>query len=66
MRCVICKDHATFEHTVFKGTEPVKVRLCDACASKVEAEKHLSLIKDAPDHSAKNAAVEGFLKIVGV
>ena len=65
MRCILCNDHATFEHTVFQGTVPVKVRLCEPCAEKIDADHHLSTIKAAPDHAAKNAAVESFLKAVG-
>ena len=65
MRCFLCSGHATFEHTVFQGTAPVKVRLCESCAEKIDADNHLSAIKAAPDHAAKTAAVESFLKAVG-
>jgi hypothetical protein len=65
MRCMMCNQHATFEHTVFQGTSPIKVKLCNACATKVDAPGQLAKIKAAPDHAAKNAAVTTFLKAVG-
>ena len=65
MRCIMCSAHATFEHTVFEGTTPTKVRLCDGCASKVDADRHLAAIKGASDHTAKSEAVSEFLKVVG-
>lgn len=65
MKCNLCNQHATFEHTVFQGTTPTRVRLCAPCAGKVGAEQHLAKIKGAPDHSAKLAAVEAFLRAVG-
>jgi hypothetical protein len=65
MRCIMCGGHANFEHTVFRGTNPVKIRLCDPCAQKAQASDHLAKIKAAPDHAAKTAAVEQFLKVVG-
>ncbi len=65
MRCMMCHQHATFEHTVFQGTSPVKVRLCEPCAGKVDATGQLAKIKAAPDHASKNAAVAVFLKAVG-
>ncbi len=65
MRCIMCGGHAIFDHTVFQGTTPVKVRLCDTCGDKVDIQKHLSLIKDASDHAAKTSAVEELLKVVG-
>jgi hypothetical protein len=61
----MCGGHATFEHTVFRGTSPVKVRLCEPCSQKANATDHLAKIKAAPDHAAKSAAVESFLQIVG-
>jgi len=65
MRCNMCNQHATFEHTVFQGTAATKVRLCDGCATNVGAKQHVANIKTASDHDAKNAAVAAFLKAVG-
>lgn len=65
MRCTMCGGHATLNQTVFKGTAPTTVRLCDPCAQKVDAREHLAAIKGAPDHSAKTAAIDRFLKAVG-
>ena len=65
MRCKMCGDHATWEHTVFKGTAPTRVRLCAACEQKIQADNMLAEIKDAPDHDAKAAAVDAFLREVG-
>jgi len=65
MLCMICHQHATLEHTVFQGTTPTKIKLCDACRSKTAADEHVARIKAAPDHDAKNAAVTGFLAAVG-
>jgi hypothetical protein len=65
MRCTMCGGHATFDHTVFQGTTPIKVRLCDGCAQKASATDHMAKIKAAPDRAAKAAAVELFLKVLG-
>ncbi|MGQ0615094.1 MAG: hypothetical protein ACT4PV_15285 [Planctomycetaceae bacterium] len=65
MHCNMCKTHATFEHTFFRGTEPVKVHLCSECMRKVDAQGHVSKIKSATDKTAKRAAVDAFLKMVG-
>jgi hypothetical protein len=61
----MCDQHGTFEHTVFQGMKPIKVRLCASCAGKVGADQHLAKIKGAADHAAKAAAVDAFLKAVG-
>ena len=66
MPCVMCKDTATFNKTVFRGTTPMKVKLCHSCADKVRAEERLSDIKDAVGHDAKMAAVDEFLQSVGL
>jgi hypothetical protein len=63
--CGICKKHASFEHTVFKGMSPVKVTLCPECAQKAGAEAHIEKIKSTKDKAAKHAAVDEFLKAVG-
>jgi protein-arginine kinase activator protein McsA len=65
MRCILCGNHATFTHTLFKGTTPHKVNLCDPCAQKAQAADHMAKIKAASDHAAKGAAVETFLKALG-
>ena len=65
MRCIMCGNHATFTHTLFKGTAPVKVNLCEPCVQKAHANDHMAKIKAAPDHAAKGAAVDSFLKAVG-
>ncbi len=65
MRCMMCGQHATFDHSVFQGTAPTTVRLCDGCVTEVDAPGHLAKIKAAPDHDAKSVAVAEFLKAVG-
>ena len=65
MRCVLCEQHATFTHTVFQGASPTTVKLCPACAEKVQADQHMANIKSAPDKDAKSTAVTQFLKAVG-
>jgi len=65
MICIVCKKHASFEHTLFKGTSPVQVCLCPECVQKTGAETHLAAIKGAADRNAKHAAVDAFLKVVG-
>lgn len=65
MRCIMCGEHASHDHTVFEGTTPVKVRLCGPCGDKVDIAKHISTIKSAPDHAAKTSAVEELLRAVG-
>ena len=66
MRCIVCGNHATWERTVFKGTEPTRVRLCEGCQAKVQAEDRIAQIKAAPDKDAKIAAIDDFLKELGV
>ena len=65
MRCKLCGGHATWEHTVFKGTAPTKVRLCAGCEQKIRADEQLARIKSVTDHDAKMAAVDDFLKQAG-
>jgi protein-arginine kinase activator protein McsA len=65
MICTLCKKHASFEHTVFRGTNAVKVGLCPECSQKVGADNHLEAIRTAAHGDAKHAAVEAFLKAVG-
>jgi hypothetical protein len=65
MICIVCKKHATFDHTLFKGASPVKVALCPECVAKTGAETHLAAIKGAADRNARHAAVDAFLKVVG-
>ena len=65
MICIVCHKHATFDHTVFKGTSPVRVSLCPDCTQKTGAETHLAAMKGAADRAAKHAAAEAFLKAVG-
>jgi len=65
MICNVCKKHANFEHTVFRGISPVKVTLCGECSTRTGAEAFLAKIKDAPDKPSKHAAVDEFLKAVG-
>ncbi len=64
MICMVCKKHASFDHTLFQGTNPVPVRLCPDCSSKVGAEDHLAKIKGAADKTAKRAAVDAFIAAV--
>lgn len=65
MICIKCKKHATFDHTVFQGTTPVRVTLCTGCEAETNAQVLFSSIKGAPDKAAKHAAVDNFLKAVG-
>lgn len=65
MRCMLCKGHATFDQTVFQGAVATKVRLCDPCAAKVNAQEHMAQIRGAPDHQTKTQAVAAFLKKLG-
>jgi len=66
MPCVMCKGTATFKHTVFRGTTPQVVKLCQPCADKVRAEERLRQIKETVGHDAKMAAVDDFLNSVGL
>ena len=59
--CQRCKSHATFTHTVFRGTTPTTIKLCDSCAEAVGVRDRLADIKSAPDHDAKTAAVDALL-----
>ena len=65
MRCKMCGGHATWEHTVFKGTEPTRIRLCEPCKQKIQADEKLAVIKAAPDHDSKAAAVDSLLSELG-
>lgn len=65
MICILCKKHATFEHTVFQGVTPHHVTLCPECSSSTGAPDLVAAIKSAPDKPAKHAAVDQFLKAVG-
>ena len=65
MRCKMCGAHATWEHTVFKGMAPTKVRLCAGCEQKIQADQKLAQIKATADHDAKDAAVDAFLAELG-
>ena len=62
--CMKCRSHATFNHTVFQGTAPTTIKLCDDCAAQIDAEGHLANIKSAADHDAKTQAVDDFLAAV--
>jgi len=44
---------------------PTKVRLCAPCEQKIQADDQLARIKAAPDHDAKNAAIDTFLTQAG-
>jgi len=65
MHCDLCQNHASWEHTLFKGTLPVRVHLCDDHRAKVGVEQHLAKIKSSHDKMAKQAAVDAFLAAVG-
>jgi protein-arginine kinase activator protein McsA len=65
MRCTMCGGHATLDQTVFQGPTPIRVRLCEACAQKANANDHLAKIKAAHDKATKAAAVDQFLKVIG-
>jgi hypothetical protein len=61
----MCRGTAGFKSTVFRGTVPTTVKLCNDCASKIRAEEHMQKIKAAIGHDAKMAAVDEFLTAVG-
>ena len=42
------------------------MRLCEPCQTKVQADVQIARIKAAADHDAKTAAVDEFLKDLGV
>ena len=65
MRCKMCGGHATWEHTVFKGTAPTRIRLCAPCEQKVQADEKLARIKAAADPDAKLEAVDSLLSELG-
>ena len=64
MRCNACHAHAVFERSVFLGTKPETVRLCQPCADSIDVHKHMDAINEASDHEHKNAAVNAFLEAV--
>jgi hypothetical protein len=66
MPCVMCKKTVTFKSTVFRGTSPTTIKLCDECATKVRAEQRIQEIKAAPNHDAKMAAIDEFLSELGI
>ena len=65
MRCMLCHGRGVFERTVFKGTSPTTVRLCEPCAEKVNVMGHFERIKAAGDHETKTQAVEELLTALG-
>ena len=65
MRCKMCGGHATWEHTVFKGTAPTRIRLCAPCEQKIQADEKLAQIKAVTDHDARLAAVDSLLTELG-
>jgi sulfur relay (sulfurtransferase) complex TusBCD TusD component (DsrE family) len=65
MICNVCKKHATEEHTVFRGTSPVTLKLCAECSAARGVAGHLATIKGTHDKAAKAAAVEALLHSVG-
>ena len=67
MLCMLCKKkHADWEHAVFHGTTPTRVRLCLDCAQEKDANGHMEKIYAADNHDAKNDAVANFLQALGV
>jgi hypothetical protein len=64
MRCNVCHGPVVFERTVFRGTQPTTIRLCDPCSDKVGVHGHVEAIKAAADHAAKDAAVADFISAV--
>lgn len=65
MRCMLCHGRAVFERTVFHGTSPTTVRLCEPCGVKVDVAGHLEKIHAADSHDAKTAAVGDLLAALG-
>jgi hypothetical protein len=64
MRCNVCHGSVVFERTVFRGTAPTTIRLCQPCADKVDVHTHVEAIKNAGDHAEKDAAVAGLIAAV--
>jgi hypothetical protein len=64
MRCNVCHGPVAFERTVFQGTKPTTIRLCEPCADKIDVLGHLDRIKGAADHAAKTEAIDGLLSAV--
>lgn len=65
MLCMVCHKHATFQQTVFQGTLPTHIKLCEPCGTNVDINGRLDTISLAEDHEAKNEAVADLLKAVG-
>jgi hypothetical protein len=65
MICTVCKKHATEEHTVFRGTSPVTLKLCAECSAAKGVGTQLAAIKGTHDKAAKAAAVDALLLSVG-
>jgi len=65
MHCDLCRNHATWEQTVFRGTQPVKVHLCETHKAQVQPEDQLAKIKGLQDKAAKLAAMDAFLASLG-
>ena len=64
MRCNACHGPVSFERSVFLGTKPETVRLCQPCADTIDVMTHMHAINEAGDHEEKNAAVGAFLDAV--
>ena len=64
MRCNVCHGHAVYQRTVFHGTAPMTVKLCEPCADRVGLVDHMHAIAIADDHAAKTAAVDALVDAV--
>jgi len=65
MLCMVCHKHATFQQTVFRGTEPTHIKLCEPCGTTVDINGRLDAIGSAESHEAKNERVNELLKALG-
>ena len=63
MRCMKCSRPASFEHVIYQGSSPSRLRLCPECAAKVEAEARIERIRSAAADS-RHAEVLDLMRAV--
>ena len=65
MLCMVCHKRATFQQTVFQGTTPTHIKLCQPCGTTVDINSRLDAISTAEDHGVKNERVAELLTALG-
>ncbi len=65
MLCMVCHKRATFQQTVFQGTLPTHIKLCEPCGTNVDINNRLDAISTAESHDAKNERVAELLTMLG-